>query len=63
MTNSDRYEIVDHMQEAVWSVQHNRKVVDPTNELADKIVEFVLWYSNSGSTNQIVESYLELVQA
>jgi hypothetical protein len=51
------------MQEAVWSVQHNRKVVDPTNELADKIVEFVLWYSNSGSTNQIVESYLELVQA
>jgi len=54
---NDRSEALDHMSEAVYAVQHNRKVVDPSDELAEKIVDLIF----SGYNSPVIDAYVELV--
>lgn len=62
---TDRTEILDHMAQAVFDVQHGKKVVEPSDELANKIVEFIMagdaLNQYGFNADNLVRTYLALV--
>lgn len=52
-----RHMVLEYMDKAVWQIKHNKPVAEPSDELAENIVDFIM----TNTDNEIAREYLEMV--